>query len=252
MDRCVRRPGQIDRPTGRRIGQLAEDQDAWLGDDDALSSRAALAACRAGRWPQRPALALLRCRRGVVVAAARSGAGAHSMPVRLAGSNAVAGPSHNHARCGRHGDHRGFQRGWRRRCFDGVGPAAGQGPAFALGGTIQRDGDTIRVITRMTNERSGATLWSDNFNYAGEAPDVPRHDAVDAGNVVRCGLFGASTYASRCPTMSSRITAILSGILGSRYGRAAKRSFRPSASSPQCPISRGDGRPLPAPTGKSQ
>ena len=60
--------------------------------------------------------------------------------------------------------------------------------------------DTIRVITRLTNERSGATLWTDNFNYDGkEVSKVPRHIAVDAGNVVRCGLFGASTYHKPLP-----------------------------------------------------
>lgn len=79
-------------------------------------------------------------------------------------------------------------------------PPPGAGPAYALGGTIERDGDTIRVITRLTNERSGANLWTDNFNYDGkEASRVPRHIAVDAGNVVRCGLFGASTYGKTLP-----------------------------------------------------
>jgi tetratricopeptide (TPR) repeat protein len=74
-------------------------------------------------------------------------------------------------------------------------PPPGTTPAYALGGTIQRAGDTIRVITRLTNERSGATLWTDNFDYpSNEVSKVPRHIAVDAGNVVRCGLFGASTY----------------------------------------------------------
>ena len=59
---------------------------------------------------------------------------------------------------------------------------------------LTHDGGTIRVITRLTNERSGVTLWSDNFNYDGnEVSKVPRRIAVDAGNVVRCGLFGAST-----------------------------------------------------------
>jgi tetratricopeptide (TPR) repeat protein len=76
----------------------------------------------------------------------------------------------------------------------------GTEPAYALGGTIQRDGPMIRVITRLTNERSGATLWTDNFNYDGrEVSKVPRHIAVDAGNVVRCGLFGASTYHKPLP-----------------------------------------------------
>jgi len=37
----------------------------------------------------------------------------------------------------------------------------GSTPAYALGGTIQRDGQAIRVIPRRTHEGSGATLWSD-------------------------------------------------------------------------------------------
>jgi tetratricopeptide (TPR) repeat protein len=79
-------------------------------------------------------------------------------------------------------------------------PAPGTAPAYALGGTIQRDGDTIRVITRLTNERSGTTLWSNSYNYdSSQASRVPRHIAVDAGNVVRCGLFGASTYRKALP-----------------------------------------------------
>jgi tetratricopeptide (TPR) repeat protein len=79
-------------------------------------------------------------------------------------------------------------------------PAPGAAPAYAVGGTIQRDGQTIRVIIHLTNERSSATIWSDNFNYdANELSRVPRHIAVDAGNVVRCGLFGASTYYKPLP-----------------------------------------------------
>ncbi|HUR21679.1 MAG TPA: winged helix-turn-helix domain-containing protein [Vicinamibacterales bacterium] len=79
-------------------------------------------------------------------------------------------------------------------------PTSGDAPAYTVGGTIQRDGDTIRVITRMINERSGETVWSKTSNYDGhEVSRVPRHIAVDAGNVVRCGLFGASTYRKPLP-----------------------------------------------------
>jgi Tfp pilus assembly protein PilF len=78
--------------------------------------------------------------------------------------------------------------------------ASGAAPAYALGGTIQRDGQTIRVITNLVNERSGETLWSNTFNYDGNSVSkVPRRIAVDAGNVVRCGLFGASTYYKPLP-----------------------------------------------------
>lgn len=79
-------------------------------------------------------------------------------------------------------------------------PPPGSAPAYALGGTLQRDGEKIRAITRLTNERSGETLWSGQFEYDGtEVSRVPRHIAVDAGNVVRCGLFGASTYRKPLP-----------------------------------------------------
>lgn len=84
-------------------------------------------------------------------------------------------------------------------------PQSGKVPAYALGGTIQRDGAAIRVITRLINERSGDTLWTNNFNYDGnEVSRVPRHIAVDAGNVVRCGLFGASTYHKPLPDIVLR------------------------------------------------
>ena len=74
-------------------------------------------------------------------------------------------------------------------------PAPGNAPAYALGGTIRRDGDEIKVNVRLTNERSGATLWSNMFSYdADQLARVPRRIAVDAGNMMRCGLFGASTY----------------------------------------------------------
>jgi tetratricopeptide (TPR) repeat protein len=81
-------------------------------------------------------------------------------------------------------------------------PAAGTAPAYALGGTIRRDGNQIRVITRLTNERSGATLWSLSSNYdAALLSTVPRHIAVDAARMARCGLFGASTYRKPLPDL---------------------------------------------------
>lgn len=76
----------------------------------------------------------------------------------------------------------------------------GSSPAYALGGTIDRVGNSIRVITRLTNERSGAILWSDSQDYAADQVSRVAHwIAVDAGTVVRCGLFGASTYHKPLP-----------------------------------------------------
>ena len=79
-------------------------------------------------------------------------------------------------------------------------PPPGSAPAYALGGTIHRVGDSIRVITRFTNERSGAILWSDSIDYAADqASRIPHRIAVDAGIVVRCGLSGAATYRKPLP-----------------------------------------------------
>jgi len=78
--------------------------------------------------------------------------------------------------------------------------SGGSGPAYALGGTINRIGNTIRVITQFKNERSGVILWSDSKDYpASELAKVPHRIAVDAGTVVRCGLFGTSTYHKALP-----------------------------------------------------
>ncbi len=79
-------------------------------------------------------------------------------------------------------------------------PPPGAGPAYALSGTIRRDGDGIRAITRLSNERSGVTLWSGSLAIDADQPSrVPRQIAVHAGNVIRCGLFGASTYSKPLP-----------------------------------------------------
>jgi tetratricopeptide (TPR) repeat protein len=79
-------------------------------------------------------------------------------------------------------------------------PPPGTAPAYALGGTIRRDGNQIRVITRLTNERSGATLWSSSSDYsADQLARVPRKIAIAAALMSRCGLFGASTYRKPMP-----------------------------------------------------
>lgn len=79
-------------------------------------------------------------------------------------------------------------------------PPPGTAPSYALGGTIRRDGDKVRVIAHLTNERSGTTLWSNTFTYdAKQVAIIPRQIAINAGNLVRCGLFGASTYPKPLP-----------------------------------------------------
>lgn len=79
-------------------------------------------------------------------------------------------------------------------------PAPGRAPAYALGGTIRHDGNQIRVITRLINERSGATLWSSTSNFdPDQVSNVPRRIAADTARKTHCGLFGASTYSKSLP-----------------------------------------------------
>ncbi|WP_293907591.1 winged helix-turn-helix domain-containing protein [Phenylobacterium sp.] len=74
------------------------------------------------------------------------------------------------------------------------------GTAYALDGAIYRVGDSIRVITRFTNQHTGVVLWSDSADYAADqVSKVPHKIAVDAGTVVRCGLSGAATYRKALP-----------------------------------------------------
>jgi len=74
-------------------------------------------------------------------------------------------------------------------------PPPGTAPAYALGGTMRHDGDKVKVIVRLTDERSGGTLWTDIYSYdTADLSRVPRWTAVKTSAVVRCGLFGASTY----------------------------------------------------------
>jgi tetratricopeptide (TPR) repeat protein len=79
-------------------------------------------------------------------------------------------------------------------------PPPGNAPAYAMSGTIRREGDKIKVIVHLTDERTGTTLWSNDYSYDSAAlARVPHLAAVDSSMVVRCGLFGASTYPKPLP-----------------------------------------------------
>ncbi|HEY8434134.1 MAG TPA: TIR domain-containing protein [Sphingomicrobium sp.] len=79
-------------------------------------------------------------------------------------------------------------------------PAPGSSPAYAMSGTIRREGDKIKVIVHLTDERTGTTLWSNDYSYdPAVLARVPHLAAVESSMVVRCGLFGASTYPKPLP-----------------------------------------------------
>jgi tetratricopeptide (TPR) repeat protein len=195
--------------------------EGWERSIDSLVSRigqlsgaeptAATAATRAPRrsafffrrpvWIAAAAMLLLALAAGAWWALRPSKAAAHSMTVRLAGFQTLSADLPATMR-----DAVGAEVSAAFNADGVIGvstasaPPPGSAPAYALGGTIHRIGDSIRVITRFTNERSGAILWSDSIDYAADqVSKVPHKIAIDAGIVVRCGLSGAATYRKSLP-----------------------------------------------------
>ena len=70
---------------------------------------------------------------------------------------------------------------------------------FVMDGSVSRLGPVVRVTVNLKSERSGVVLWSGAYEH--EAADVAaaRQTAVNASQVVRCGLWGASAYGRRMP-----------------------------------------------------
>lgn len=75
-------------------------------------------------------------------------------------------------------------------------PAAASAP-FVMNGSISRLGETVRFTINLLSRGSGVVLWSDSFEPEGADAVAARQAAVGASQVVRCGLWGASSYQRR-------------------------------------------------------
>ena len=65
---------------------------------------------------------------------------------------------------------------------------------FVMDGTISKLGTGVRFTVALKNQKSGVVLWSNSYEHeAGDAVGA-RQAAVAASQVVRCGLWGASSY----------------------------------------------------------
>lgn len=66
---------------------------------------------------------------------------------------------------------------------------------FVMDGSVSRMGDFVRFTVNLKNQRSGVLLWSHAYEHeAADASVAARQAAVGASQVVRCGLWGASSY----------------------------------------------------------
>jgi len=163
----------------RRIGDLGTSSPSDLpSDETGPRPRASSGASRRALILAAAVVLLLVAGTGVWFL--RPPPAAHSMMVRLAGFQPLSADLRESMRDTVNAE---IIAAFNAEGIIGVStaPAAAPGaaPAYALGGTVDRVGDSIRVISHLTNERSGAILWSDSVDYpADQIARVPQRIAV--------------------------------------------------------------------------
>ena len=78
-----------------------------------------------------------------------------------------------------------------------AGPSNAAAAPFLFDGSIRQVDDALRFTAYLKNRKTGAVIWSQAFDRATNDALAPRQVAVAASQVVRCGLWGASSYPRR-------------------------------------------------------
>lgn len=81
-------------------------------------------------------------------------------------------------------------------------PEASAAAPFVIDGNISRVGPSVRFAINLRDQRSGVVLWSGSFEHEGADAIAARQVAVGATQVVRCGLWGTSSYPRRMSDQS--------------------------------------------------
>lgn len=68
---------------------------------------------------------------------------------------------------------------------------------FVMDGSVSRNGPAARITVSLKSQRSGVVLWSGAYEHESMDVAAARQAAVAASQVVRCGLWGASSYPKR-------------------------------------------------------
>lgn len=72
--------------------------------------------------------------------------------------------------------------------------SAGAKAPFVMDGSVSRLGPAVRFTVNLKNQRSGVVLWSNAYEHEAADTVAVRQAAVGASQVVRCGLWGTSSY----------------------------------------------------------
>jgi len=75
--------------------------------------------------------------------------------------------------------------------------SAGAKAPFVMDGNVSRLGPAVRFTVNLKNQRSGVVLWSNAYEQEAADAVAVRQAAVGASQVVRCGLWGTSSYKRR-------------------------------------------------------
>ena len=78
-------------------------------------------------------------------------------------------------------------------------PKSGAKAPFVMDGSVGRLGPTVRFTVNLKNQRTGVVLWSGSYEHEAADAVAARQAAVGASQVVRCGLWGASSYKKPMP-----------------------------------------------------
>lgn len=65
---------------------------------------------------------------------------------------------------------------------------------YMMDGSIGALGPAVRFTVNLRNQRTGVVLWSNSYEHEAADAVAARRAAVGASQVVRCGLWGASSY----------------------------------------------------------
>jgi tetratricopeptide (TPR) repeat protein len=68
---------------------------------------------------------------------------------------------------------------------------------FVMDGSVSKEGSTVHYTMNLKDSRSGVLLWSESYDRDAADAIAPRQVAVQATQVVRCGLWGAAAYKRR-------------------------------------------------------
>jgi len=74
---------------------------------------------------------------------------------------------------------------------------SGKSAPFVLDGSVAKKGPTVRYTMSLKNSHSGVQLWSQAYERASADALAPRQVAVQASQIVRCGLWGGAAYKKR-------------------------------------------------------